>query len=150
MRVQLVPAISLHRIHFSQQGDSVIRYFEITEEEPYVHYLNMYQSSDPQRGIGFMPRRGLDLNTNEVARIYKLHSKGLCEVITFVCPRKSELFQVRPLPPSLTSPPSYTGGNLTCPTETFPGRILLIVVRAKASDVSDALFKMMTSSYEGV
>ena len=51
------------------QGDCVIRYFEVTEDPPYVHYLNMFQSSDPQRGIGFMPKRGLNVNICEIARL---------------------------------------------------------------------------------
>lgn len=53
---------------FDDQGDSVIRYFEITDEAPYVHYLNTYQSSDPQRGIGWMPKRGINVNSCEIAR----------------------------------------------------------------------------------
>lgn len=34
------------------KGDSVIRYFEITPEQPFVHYINTFQTPDPQRGIG--------------------------------------------------------------------------------------------------
>lgn len=70
------------------QGDSNIRYFEITDEAPFVHYINTYQSSEPQRGVGFMPKRGCDVHNNEIARLFKLHSKGLCEVISFTVPRK--------------------------------------------------------------
>lgn len=50
------------------QGDSSIRYFEITDEAPYVHYLNTYSSKEPQRGMGFMPKRGLDVSKCEIAR----------------------------------------------------------------------------------
>jgi len=50
------------------QGDTVIRYFEITDEVPYVHYLNAYQCSEPQRGIGWMPKRGLNVAACEIAR----------------------------------------------------------------------------------
>ncbi len=50
------------------QGDSVIRYFEVTDESPYVHYLNAYQSSDPQRGIGWIPKRGVNVNICEISR----------------------------------------------------------------------------------
>lgn len=46
----------------------MIRYFEITDEQPYIHYLNMYQSPDPQRGIGFMPKRGVNVNICEISR----------------------------------------------------------------------------------
>lgn len=71
----------------------MIRYFEITDESPFVHYLNAFQSSDPQRGMGFMPKRGCDVNICEIARFYKLHQRGLCEIIPLKVPRKSELFQ---------------------------------------------------------
>lgn len=46
----------------------MIRYLEVTDEAPYVHFLSMYQSSDPQRGIGWMPKRGLNVNACEIAR----------------------------------------------------------------------------------
>ena len=50
------------------QGDSVIRYFEITDESPYVHYLNCYQSSEPQRGMGMLPKRAVNVNNCEITR----------------------------------------------------------------------------------
>ena len=34
------------------QGDGNIRYFEVVEDSPYVHYLSQYQSGSPQRGLG--------------------------------------------------------------------------------------------------
>ncbi|CAF1127073.1 unnamed protein product [Adineta steineri] len=75
------------------KGDSTIRYFEYTSEAPYIHYINTYSSSDPQRGMGVMPKRGMNISTCEIARFYKLLNSGLCEVISFTVPRKSELFQ---------------------------------------------------------
>nr|KAG5700277.1 hypothetical protein BaRGS_022904 [Batillaria attramentaria] len=80
-------------VYLCGKGDSLIRYYEVTDEAPYIHYLNLYQSSSPQRGIGYMPKRGLNVNHCEIARFYKLHNNGLCEVIPFTVPRKSELFQ---------------------------------------------------------
>ncbi|XP_074017012.1 coronin-6 isoform X8 [Numenius arquata] len=73
-------------------GDSSIRYFEITDEAPYVHYLNTYSSKEPQRGMGFMPKRGLDVSKCEIARFFKLHERK-CEPIVMTVPRKSDLFQ---------------------------------------------------------
>jgi coronin-1B/1C/6 len=70
------------------KGDSNIRYFEVTDEPPFVHYISTYQSSEPQRGIGFMPKRGCDVLNCEIARLFKLHSRGFCEVISFTVPRK--------------------------------------------------------------
>lgn len=80
-------------LYLCAKGDSNIRYFEITENPTYIHYINTFQSSEPQRGMGWMPKRGCDVLSCEIARFYKLHSKGLCEVLSFMVPRKSDLFQ---------------------------------------------------------
>ncbi|XP_058856591.1 coronin-6-like isoform X6 [Acipenser ruthenus] len=79
-------------VYLCGKGDSSIRYFEITDEPPYVHYLSTYSSKEPQRGMGFMPKRGLDVSKCEIARLYKLHERK-CEPITMTVPRKSDLFQ---------------------------------------------------------
>lgn len=50
------------------QGDSSIRYFEITAEAPFLHYLSMFSSKESQRGMGYMPKRGLEVNKCEIAR----------------------------------------------------------------------------------
>jgi coronin-2 len=72
------------------KGDGNIRYYEITENtEPYLHYLSEYKSSTPQRGLGMMPKRGLDVTKNEIFRFYKLHAMGgICEPISMIVPRK--------------------------------------------------------------
>ena len=82
-------------VYLCGKGDSVIRYFEITPEPPFVHYINTFQTPDPQRGIGFMPKRGCDVTTCEIGRFYRLNNNGFCQVIPFKVPRKSELFQVK-------------------------------------------------------
>ncbi|XP_009985749.1 PREDICTED: coronin-1B-like, partial [Tauraco erythrolophus] len=64
-----------------------IRYFEITEEPPYIHFLNTFTSKEPQRGMGWMPKRGLDVSKCEIARFYKLHERK-CEPIIMTVPRK--------------------------------------------------------------
>ncbi|XP_028615100.1 coronin-6 isoform X8 [Grammomys surdaster] len=79
-------------VYLCGKGDSSIRYFEITEEPPFVHYLNTFSSKEPQRGMGFMPKRGLDVSKCEIARFYKLHERK-CEPIVMTVPRKSDLFQ---------------------------------------------------------
>ncbi|XP_067910882.1 uncharacterized protein coro1cb isoform X1 [Heterodontus francisci] len=79
-------------IYLCGKGDSSIRYFEITDEAPYVHYLNTFASKEPQRGMGYMPKRGLDVTKCEIARFYKLHERK-CEPIIMTVPRKSDLYQ---------------------------------------------------------
>ena len=61
-RPALLSFLSLH------QGDTSIRYFEITDEAPYVHYLSMYSGKESQKGMGYMPKRGLEVNKCEIAR----------------------------------------------------------------------------------
>ncbi|XP_023125793.3 uncharacterized protein coro1cb isoform X1 [Amphiprion ocellaris] len=79
-------------VYLCGKGDSSIRYFEITDEAPFVHYLNTFSTKEPQRGMGYMPKRGLDVNKCEIARFYKLHERK-CEPIIMTVPRKSDLFQ---------------------------------------------------------
>ncbi|VEL29224.1 unnamed protein product [Protopolystoma xenopodis] len=114
-------------IYLCGKGDSTIRYFEITDEEPYVHFINMLTSSDPQRGMGWMPKRGLDVNQNEIARFYKLHTKGLCEVIPFTVPRKSGLFQEDLYPDTAGDTPSLTAEEWATGKDANPILVSLLL-----------------------
>uniref|UniRef100_UPI00398E49BA uncharacterized protein coro1cb isoform X1 n=2 Tax=Pristiophorus japonicus TaxID=55135 RepID=UPI00398E49BA len=79
-------------VYLCGKGDSSIRYFEINDEAPYIHYLNTFASKEPQRGMGYMPKRGLDVTRCEIARFFKLHERK-CEPIIMTVPRKSDLYQ---------------------------------------------------------
>uniref|UniRef100_H3C2J5 Coronin n=1 Tax=Tetraodon nigroviridis TaxID=99883 RepID=H3C2J5_TETNG len=80
-------------VYLCGKGDCTIRYFEVTDESPYVHFLSLYSSKEPQRGAGFLSKRGVDVNKCEIARFYKLHERKV-EPISMTVPRKSDLFQV--------------------------------------------------------
>lgn len=95
-------------VYLCGKGDSVIRYFEITPEPPFVHYINTFQTPDPQRGIGMMPKRGCDVSTCEISKFYRLNNSGLCQVISFTVPRKSELFQEDLYPDTLSDEAAIT------------------------------------------
>lgn len=73
---------------FHSQGDGNMRYYEILPETPYAQYLNTYVTSNPQRGMGCMPKRFLNHKDCEVMRLFKLHNKGLVEPIAMTVPRK--------------------------------------------------------------
>lgn len=79
-------------VYLCGKGDCTIRYFEVTDESPYVHFLSLYSSKEPQRGAGFVSKRGVDVNKCEIARFYKLHERKV-EPISMTVPRKSDLFQ---------------------------------------------------------
>jgi coronin-1B/1C/6 len=134
-------------IYLCGKGDSVIRYFEITPEQPFVHYINTFQTPDPQRGIGkcemksvcrifkhtnniilgLMPKRGCDVSTCEIARFYRLNNSGLCQVITMTVPRKSELFQEDLYPDTLSDEAAITAEEWIGGTNADPITISLKV-----------------------
>ncbi|XP_022225652.1 coronin-1C-A isoform X2 [Drosophila obscura] len=95
-------------IYLCGKGDSVIRYFEVTPEPPFVHYINTFQTTEPQRGIGLMPKRGCDVTTCEVAKFYRMNNNGLCQVISMTVPRKSDLFQEDLYPDTLAEDAAAT------------------------------------------
>ncbi|KAH0621167.1 hypothetical protein JD844_022215 [Phrynosoma platyrhinos] len=90
-------------VYVCGKGDSSIRYFEITSEAPYIHFLNTFTSKEPQRGMGWMPKRGLDVNKCEIARFYKLHERK-CEPIIMTVPRKMVSKRVNDLYPDTAGP----------------------------------------------
>ncbi|ESN90362.1 hypothetical protein HELRODRAFT_71055 [Helobdella robusta] len=99
----------LNIIYLAGKGDGNIRYVEIIDEPPYIYFLNQFQSSIPQRGLGMMPKRGLDMKRCEIARFFKLHSsKDVCEPISMIVPRKSDMFQPDIYPPTQSSEPSLS------------------------------------------
>jgi len=94
-------------VYVAGKGDGSIRYFEINDEKPYVHYLNQYSSQQAQRGLGFLPKRGCDTKKNEIARFFKLHSNK-CEPLSFTVPRKAETFQKDLYPATASAEPAMT------------------------------------------
>ncbi|TKR78066.1 hypothetical protein L596_018933 [Steinernema carpocapsae] len=39
------------------KGDCAIRYYEVNDDPPFVHYINTYTTSEPQRAAGFVCKR---------------------------------------------------------------------------------------------
>ncbi|KAF2988438.1 hypothetical protein EK904_004943 [Melospiza melodia maxima] len=78
-----------HMLYVVGKGDGNIRYYEISPEKPYLNYLMEYHSHLPQKGIGMMPKRGLDVAACEIFRFYKLiPTKSLIEPISMIVPRR--------------------------------------------------------------
>ncbi|KAG0267354.1 Coronin-like protein crn1 [Mortierella polycephala] len=77
-------------LYLAGKGDGNIRYYEYENDE--LFSLAEHASNVPQRGVGFMPKRALNVNDCEIARAYKV-SSGIVEPISFTVPRKSDSFQ---------------------------------------------------------
>ncbi|EDO41467.1 predicted protein [Nematostella vectensis] len=77
-----------HMVYLAGKGDGNIRYYEVLEEEPYFMFLNEFRSASPQRGLGVMPKRGLEVHKCEIMRFYKLQNNGVVEPIAMTVPRR--------------------------------------------------------------
>ncbi|XP_022085077.1 coronin-2B-like isoform X2 [Acanthaster planci] len=109
------------------KGDGSIRYFEISPgEEPCIFRLNEFITSMPQCGMGIMPKRGLDRKQCELVRFYKLHvSKGVCEPVSMIVPRKSEAFQEDIYPPTPSNEPALTAQSWIAGMDSPPKMVRL-------------------------
>ncbi|KAF4025522.1 hypothetical protein G4228_017493 [Cervus hanglu yarkandensis] len=91
------------------KGDRNIHYYEISANKPHLNYLTEYHSYNPQKGIGVMPKRGLDVSSCEIFRFYKLiTTKSLIEPVSMIVPRRSESYQEDIYPPTASAQPSLT------------------------------------------
>ena len=95
-------------------SDGNIRYFELENDK--FEYLAEYKSADPQRGIAFMPKRGVNTHDNEVARAFKTVNDSYIEPISFIVPRRAETFQDDIYPPTVGLKPAMG------PAEWFEGK----------------------------
>ncbi|KAL4658372.1 coronin-1A-like isoform X1 [Arapaima gigas] len=138
-------------VYLVGKGDSSIRYFEVTDEAPYVHYLSMYSSKESQKGMGYMPKRGLDVSKCEIARFYKLHERK-CEPIVMTVPRKSDLFQEDLYPDTIGPEPSVEAAEWFAGKQAEPILISLkdgfVVTKTKEFKVHKSL--MSTTSLSSV
>uniref|UniRef100_A0A3P9ID39 Coronin n=1 Tax=Oryzias latipes TaxID=8090 RepID=A0A3P9ID39_ORYLA len=98
-----------HMLYLAGKGDGNIRYYEISSEKPYIHYLTDYRSLLPQKGMAAMPKRGLDVSSCEVFRFYKLVTiKSLIEPVSMIVPRRSESYQEDIYPMTASNRPALT------------------------------------------
>ncbi|XP_060922243.1 coronin-2B-like [Limanda limanda] len=78
-----------HMLYLAGKGDGNIRFYELSAEKPFISFLSEFRSLLPHKGLGVMPKRGLDLSVCEVFRFYRLIAvKDLVEPLSLVVPRK--------------------------------------------------------------
>ncbi|KAG1960471.1 coronin-2B [Pimephales promelas] len=99
-----------HMLYLAGKGDGNIRYYEVSAERPFIHFLSEYRSTSPQRGLGVMPKRGLNISVCEVFRFYRLLTvKHLLEPLSFCVPRtRCEGFQEDIYPATAANEPALT------------------------------------------
>ena len=90
----------IYQILISLCSDGNIRYYEYESDSLFA--LAEHKSTEPQRGMCFLPRRALSVADCEIARAYKVYGSSI-EPIAFIVPRK--VCQSAHLPRSLIKLP---------------------------------------------
>lgn len=114
-------------LYLSGKGDGTIRYYEMVDEAPYIHFLSDYRSNDPQKGIAYLPKLACDTANVEILKILRL-CRDWVEPVAMKVPRKSDMFQKDLYPdtyagiPAMTAAEYMEGKNKPAPTVSMaPG-----------------------------
>ncbi|MCJ1368810.1 Coronin-like protein crn1 [Loxospora ochrophaea] len=119
---------STNCLYLAGKGDGNIRYFEYENNK--FEFLSEYKSSDPQRGVAFLPKRGVNMHENEIMRAFKTVNDSYIEPISFVVPRRSEVFQGDIYPPATGIKPAMSASEWFGGKEGLPPKIDLESVYA--------------------
>ncbi|CAO2651426.1 Nn.00g039960.m01.CDS01 [Neocucurbitaria sp. VM-36] len=110
-------------LYLAGKGDGNIRYYEYENDK--FEYLSEYKSPDPQRGVAFLPKRGINLHENEVLRCFKTVNDSYIEPVSFIVPRRSEMFQSDIYPPTTGLKPGTTSSEWFGGKTALPPKISL-------------------------
>ena len=108
-------------LYVAGKGDGNIRFFEYENDK--LEYLSEYKSGDPQRGIAFMPKRGINVHENEIMRGFKTVNDNYIEPISFIVPRRAEVFQNDIYPPVTGGRPGMSAADFFDGKEAVPAKI---------------------------
>jgi hypothetical protein len=111
------------RVETDIRSDGNIRYYEYENDK--FEYLTQYTSPNPQRGVAFMPKRGINLHDNEVLRGFKTVNDSYIEPVSFIVPRRSEMFQSDIYPPTTGLRPGTTADEWFGGKTALPPKISL-------------------------
>ncbi|KAI1801624.1 DUF1900-domain-containing protein [Daldinia bambusicola] len=108
-------------LYLAGKGDGNIRYFEYENDK--FEFLSEYKSIEPQRGIAFLPKRGVNVHENEVMRAYKTVNDSYIEPISFTVPRRAETFQSDIFPPASGAKPGVSASEWLSGKTGLPPKI---------------------------
>jgi len=118
------------------KGDGNIRYYEIVDEDPYIHFLTEFKSTTPTKGIAMLPKRAVNVSECEIVRLLKLSTTKM-EPISFQVPRKSEIFQDDIFPDTFSGEYTFTAQEWLSGKNGEPKKTSLapgFVIKAKTTD----------------
>eukprot|EP01083_Nonionella_stella_P034517 94459_1 len=112
----LIPHVDddLNILFLAGKGDNSVSYYELRSDDKMIHYLSVYRDGTPQKGGGWVFKRGLNVMKCEVQRFLKL-TKDAVVPISFIVPRKSggDVFQEDIYPPCASNKPGVSADDWT-------------------------------------
>ena len=79
-------------VYIAGKGETAVSFYQYSPESPnQIDFLHAFRGKEPQKGLSFMPKRGVDVMTCEVARAVRLTAKTV-EYVSFKVPRKAGNF----------------------------------------------------------
>eukprot|EP00164_Ancoracysta_twista_P005847 GFYU01008047.1.p1 GENE.GFYU01008047.1~~GFYU01008047.1.p1 ORF type:complete len:291 (-),score=85.19 GFYU01008047.1:200-1072(-) len=127
-------------LYLAGKGDANIKYFEVVDADPYLHFLDSFQATAPQAGMGFLPKHAMDTSKCEVARMLKCTAKDV-EPISFTVPRRSDSFQDDIYPDTLSCDPSGTADEWFGGATVAPKTMSMKPGEGRKSSASNQTFK---------
>ncbi|XP_071945398.1 coronin-1A-like [Antedon mediterranea] len=97
----------LNVIFLTGKGDSAIRYYELVEADPYLHFLSTQTDSSGHKRIGNICKRAVNPALKEICRFYRFEKNNIT-VMSMIVPRKSETFQEDIYPDTASDIPALT------------------------------------------
>lgn len=71
------------------QGDANIRLYEVTDDPPYLNYLNDSSGHKAYTAVCAMPKRGLNVKECEIMKLFLVDAEQLViEPLSFIVPRR--------------------------------------------------------------
>lgn len=75
------------------QGDANIRFYELSNEAPFISYLNESSGHKAHTTVCALPKRGLSVSQCEIMRIFRVDATQLViEPLSFIVPRRVIFF----------------------------------------------------------
>jgi len=95
-------------VYIAGKGESSVSFFQYNLASPnLLDFLYAFKGKEPQKGVSFLPKRHVDVMSNEIVRAVRLTANTI-QYVSFKLPRKSGTFQQDLFPPCKSGNPAMT------------------------------------------
>jgi coronin-1B/1C/6 len=128
-------------LYLAGKGDNSVNYYELRNDSKIMHFLSVYRDGVPQKGGGWVPKRGLSPMKCEVQRFLKL-TKDSVIPISFIVPRKAggDVFQEDIYPNCASARPALTADEWAAGNNANPNTMNMDPEERKEDDGGDVKF----------